>query len=239
MKKNNFNNTDVGNSKRLVLYHGKNLRYCYSVGCWFVWNGQYWEKDDGGIIETLAKDTVKKIYEEAEQEDSDRRTDLIKHGKNSESRQKINNMIALAQSEDGIPVKHQELDGDHWKLNCQNGVIDLKTGELLSHNRDYLMTHMIPVDYDPNADCPNWKSFLNRIMQDENGLVREVMIPFLQQAIGYSLTGSIKEQVMFVLYGSGRNGKSTFINVIKDLLGDYAKQASPYVHVEAFAWWDS
>lgn len=203
------------------------MRYCYPFGCWFVWNGKYWAKDDGCLVEGLAKDTVKKIHFEVEREDYERKQSLIKHALASEARQKINNMIALAQSEPGISINPSDFDGDHWKLNCRNSVIDLKTGEFLPHKRDYLMTQIIQVDYDPNAHCPNWETFINRIMRDKNGDLCENTISFLQKAIGYSLTGSINEQVLFVLFGSGRNGKSTFINILKELLGDYAKQANP------------
>lgn len=219
-----FNYTDLGNAKRLVHYYGRDLRYCYAFGSWYVWDGKRWSKDETGAIERKAKATVMNIYQEALQEEDEKRVSLMKHASSSESRQKISNMISLAQSEEGIPVTPAQLDEDQWKLNCLNGVIDLKNGVLLSHSRDDLITNMVEAEYDPNADCPTWKKFLNRIMQDDHGNVREELIHFLQKAVGYALTGSIKEQVMFFLHGSGKNGKSTFINVVKDLLGDYSRQ---------------
>jgi putative DNA primase/helicase len=221
-----FNNTDLGNAKRLVHYFGDDLKYCFAFGSWYVWDGKRWGIDQTGEIERKAKATVMKIYKEAMAEDDDKRIILMKHATKTESGQSLTNMIKWARSEEGIPVTPEQLDGDQWVLNCMNGTLDLKTGKLLPHQRDQFMTNILPVEYDPSAECPNWIKFLNRIMQDAQGNERPGLVEFLQRAVGYALTGSIKEQVIFFLYGSGKNGKSTFINTIKDLLGDYARQSS-------------
>lgn len=221
-----FSRTDLGNAKRLVYRHGHDIRYCYPFSNWFIWDGKRWEPDNTGEIERRAKETVLNIYKEATDAPDDQRIALSKHAIASEARNKIMAMIASAQSEPEIPVKPEQLDGDFWKLNCLNGTIDLKTGELLPHHREDYNTKLATVEYDSNADCPTWKTFLNRIMQDEDGKDRPDLVQFLQKAIGYSLTGSISEQCMFFLYGGGKNGKSTFINVIRDLLGEYAEQSN-------------
>jgi putative DNA primase/helicase len=221
-----FNRTDLGNAKRLIYRHGDDLRYCYAYGCWFVWDGRRWRTDETGEIERRSKETVLSIYQEAIESTEDQRIALNKHATVSESRNKIVAMIASAQSEPGIAVTPKQLDGDIWKLNCLNGVVDLKTGRLLPHSREELNTKLVQVIYDPNADCPTWKGFLNRIMQDEAGNVKVELIHFLQKSIGYALAGDITEQCMFFLYGGGKNGKSTFINTVKDLLGDYGMQSS-------------
>ncbi|MEH7221745.1 DNA primase family protein, partial [Bacillus toyonensis] len=118
------------------------------------------------------------------------------------------------------------LDSHNFLFNCDNGVIDLKTGELLPHDRDLLLTKLSPIKYDKNAECPNWKAFLESIFKTHTGEADYELINYLQKAIGYSLTGVTKEQVMFFLFGNGRNGKSTFINIIQDLLGDYGRQTN-------------
>ncbi|WP_242447977.1 DNA primase family protein, partial [Bacillus thuringiensis] len=125
-----------------------------------------------------------------------------------------------------VSVKKKELDAHNFLFNCDNGVIDLKTGELLPHNRDLLLTKISPIKYDKNAECPNWKAFLESIFKTSTGEADHELINYLQKAIGYSLTGVTKEQVMFFLFGNGRNGKSTFINIIQDLLGDYGRQTN-------------
>ena len=119
----------------------------------------------------------------------------------------------------GIPVLPEQLDTDRWLLNVLNGTIDLRTGDLREHRRENLITKLAPVIYDPEAACPVWLAFLNRIMCNN-----DVVIDFLQRAIGYALTGDTREQCLFLLYGTGANGKSTFIETLRAMLGDYACQ---------------
>jgi putative DNA primase/helicase len=128
-------------------------------------------------------------------------------------------MIALAKSEPGIPVTPQQLDANSWVLNVRNGTLDLRTGQLRPHAREDLLTKLAPVVYDPEAQCPLWEAFLSRIVANDAELIR-----FVQKALGYSLTGSTQEQCLFILYGTGANGKSTLIQTISALLGDYARQ---------------
>jgi putative DNA primase/helicase len=118
-------------------------------------------------------------------------------------------MLEQAQSMPGIPVQPIQLDSDPWLLNCPNGTLDLRVGVLRPHERNDLLTRCLPVEYDPQAQCPGWLKFLNVIMAGNGNL-----IGFLQRAIGYSLTGAIREHVLFILYGIGRNGKSTLLNTL-------------------------
>lgn len=220
-----FKRTDLGNAERLIYRHGKNLKYNNVFGKWFMWDGKRWNEDKVNQLQQLAKDTVRNIYQEAAlTEDGDTRQALSKHAMFSESASKLRNMVLLAESE--VPMLPDEMDTDLWLLNCKNGVIDLKSGELKPHNRDYLMTKVSQVAYDPQAKCPTWERFLEDVMQDEEGNVKHELIDFLQKAVGYSLTGDTSEQVLFFFYGTGRNGKSTFMNVINDVLGDYGKQTN-------------
>ena len=132
-------------------------------------------------------------------------------------------MVALAQSELPIPVKNDEFDNQPWLLNVQNGTVDLHTGRLRSHERNDLLTTCAPVNYDPDAKCPEWLAFLDRIMAGNYDL-----IDFIQRVIGYALTGDVSEQKLFFAWGSGANGKSTLFNTILGMLGnDYATQAAP------------
>ena len=131
-------------------------------------------------------------------------------------------MASLATSEPGIPVLPNQLDSDPWLLNVLNGVIDLRTGELLPHDPDRMITKLANVEYDAHARCPRWLDFLDRIM-DGN----ETLIQYLKRGLGYSLTGVIREHVLFVCHGIGRNGKSTFLDIILELLGEYGHKAPP------------
>ena len=213
--------TDLGNARRLVVGHGKNLRFCHESGKWLVWNGEIWATDNSGIVDRLAKETVRTIYLEAGGAANERdRGNLAKHALKSEAEARLRAMVNLAKTEPNISVTQAELDAGLWLLNCRNGTVDLRTGKLLPHNPDNLCTKQVPVAFDQRAKCPTWLAFLLRVMADNRGLVQ-----FLQRAIGYSLTGATREQVLLFLYGTGANGKSTFIETCRKLLGDYAQQA--------------
>jgi len=124
-------------------------------------------------------------------------------------------MIELAKSL--LAVDDGRLDADPWLLNVQNGTIDLKTGRREKHDPRDLLTKIAPVKANKRAKCPEFKKFIRRISGDDLRLVR-----FIQKAVGYTLTGITTEQVLFFVYGkSGNNGKSTLVNLIRDMLGDY------------------
>jgi putative DNA primase/helicase len=224
-----YNLTDLGNARRLVGLFGEDIRYCYAWGKWLIWNGSRWEKDGNGGIFRKAKDTVATIYSEAANaQDSEERKSLARHAASSESEARLRAMVSLAESEEGIPVKTDQLDADPWLLNCANGTVDLRTSELHPHQRENLITKIVPVEYAPAAECPAWIDFLQKIFSGNGNL-----ITFIQKALGYSLTGSTREQIVFFLYGSGANGKSTLINIIMALMGDYALQTPAETFLQA------
>lgn len=213
-----FHLTDLGNAERLVARHGQDLRYCHNWGKWLVWDGRRFAIDETGEPDRRAEETIRSIYAEAaEVEDKSERKALVDHARRSESRNRLQAMVALAQHK--CPVRSGDLDSDPWLLNVANGVLDLRTGELHAHARERLCTKLAPINYDPGAVCPTWDAFLSRIMSGNSNLVA-----FLQRAVGYSLTGNTSEQCLFILHGTGANGKSTFLTTIGALLGDYAAQ---------------
>jgi putative DNA primase/helicase len=213
-----LNLTDVGNAQRLIQRHGHNLRYCHLWRKWLIWDGIRWVPDETGRIKFLAKETVRSIYAEAEQVQDERlRKDLAGYAIRSESVQKVEAMVKLAESERGIPVLPDYLDIAPWLLNVLNGTLDLKTGLLHEHDSEDLMTKLAPVEYGPDYKAPLWESFLEKIMDGNENLIR-----FLQRAVGYALTGDTSEQVIFILYGTGANGKTTFLQAISAMMGEYA-----------------
>jgi putative DNA primase/helicase len=114
-----------------------------------------------------------------------------------------------------------DVDKDPWLFNVGNGTIDLKKGVFREHCREDMITKIAQVSYDGEAECPAWKQFIREIMD-----YKPELIEFLQTAAGWALTGDTSEQVMFILFGSGANGKSTFLNVLMKLMGDYGISAS-------------
>jgi hypothetical protein len=184
--------TDLANAERLVKRCGANLRYCPERG-WLVWNGKYWEPDADVKVEQGAKETVKSIYEEAMREtDMERRIKLMRGAAGSERANRIHGMVDLAKSEPTIRVQAEQLDGDQWLLNVQNGTIDLKTGELREHSREDLITKCCNVTFDPTAKAPTWERFVAEVMGGNQEL-----IGFVQWVVGYALTGDTSEQVLF------------------------------------------
>lgn len=216
------NLTDTGNAERFVNTFGDILKYCYERKKWLIWTGQVWEWDNGSQVMNMAKDVARNIYAEAAKEDDDKKREQIaKHAHLSESEARRKAMLELAQSEIGIPVDIKDLDSNHWIINCLNGTVNLKTGELRPHNSRDLLTIMLPFNYEPAAKCDLWLKFLNRVMDNKQELIR-----YLQKAIGYSLTGDTREQCLFFLYGLGRNGKSTFIGILRKLMGTYGHKTT-------------
>ena len=217
-----FNLTDLGNAERLVQRYGQNIRYSEERKRWLIWNGRVWEWDYGAKIMSLAKETTRNILREAaDEKDDEQRKALIKHAIRSESDRRLTAMVSLAQSEPGVPVKGNELNSNPWLFNCFNGTVDLRTGELLPYSREDLITIISPVSYDPNAPCELWLKFLDRVTGDNVELAE-----YLQRAVGYSLTGDMRAQILFFLYGLGNNGKSTFMTTIRKVIAGYGATAS-------------
>ncbi|MBU1699754.1 MAG: hypothetical protein KJ970_09965 [Candidatus Eisenbacteria bacterium] len=224
IEKDTFHLSDVGNAQRLVGLYGDVVRYLYTWQCWFIWDGVRWLRDESGEILRYAKETIRCLYKDASCLTNEYdRLNLAKHALRSENEGRLRAMVNLAQSEPGIPVTPDELDADPYVLNCSNGQLSLKTGNFKGHmeadHRSSLCTKLVPVIFDPTATCPTWDRFLLQIMGGIEALVR-----YLQRAVGYGLTGNTSEQCLILLYGLGANGKSTFLNIIIKMLGDYAAQ---------------
>jgi putative DNA primase/helicase len=216
-----YHMTDVGNGERFAAQHSEIARYSHPEKSWYIWDGMRWKRDAMGEAVVLAKKTARSIYAEAMLEiDDERRKKIGTHAASSESAVKQAAMLKMAQSEPGIATRPESFDADPMLLNVLNGTIDLKTGELREHDRENMITRMIPVEYDPDAMCPRWQEFLEMVTGGDQDL-----IDFLYKAVGYALTGNTQEQCILILWGAGQNGKSTFIDVLLALLADYAASA--------------
>jgi putative DNA primase/helicase len=215
-----FNLTDLGNSERFIAEHGEDVLYCYAWSRWLVWSGARWERDDGGKVHRLAKATVRNIYREAAAaEDEKERKALAAHAKSSEAEARIRAMLELAKSE--VPVFSEQLDARPWFLNVQNGTIDLRRGALRPHHREDLITKLAPVEYRQDAEAPRFLRYLAEVFAGD-----EQLIAFVRRFAGYSLTGSTEERVFAILHGTGKNGKTTLVELLRDVLGDYAANTS-------------
>ena len=211
--------TDLGNARRFVARYRGMVLYCEKWGKWFLWDNQRWRDDEKLGIISKAASLIRSLYGMAKQiKDEDERKAFLSHLVRSESFRSLNSMVSLAKSDAAIARLPEDFDANPWVLTVENGTIDLRTGKLLPHDPSRAITKLAPVVYDSDATCPNWLEFLNMVMKQ-----RPSLVAFLQRAFGCCLTGIASDKAMFILYGSaGDNGKSTMVDVIQRLLGDYA-----------------
>ena len=212
--------TDLGNAERFVALFGHEVRHNADKNAWIVWNGKRWDDSDQSAITPKVKRSIRSIADSEEVAD-------IAHAMKSESSGAIRSMLALASVEPGIPVREEDLDPDPFIFNCQNGMIDLRTGELLPHDRLKLCSKIARIEYDPKAECPRFLDFLNDIT-----LGRADYVNFLQRWFGYSMTADVSAQTFVICYGNGANGKSTLVELIARIMGDYGKSAAPDTFIQ-------
>lgn len=218
---------DMGNAERFVDLFGENVRYCYTEKKWYFYNSMRWSVDNLGVILRMADKCVEamkaeaKLYLQADEESGgDMAKAFEKHMKSSRSNKSKKAM--LNEIEHHLPILPIQMDRYKMALNTPSGIINLKNGDVKAHNPEYYFTKITSVDCAEAADCPRWLAFLDDIFAGDKDLIR-----YIQKAVGYSLTGSTAEQCAFFFYGTGRNGKSTFIDVIRDVFGDYAANIQP------------
>ena len=219
-----INATDLGNARRLVAAFGDRIRYCPPWNKWLLYDGTRWEIDDEGLINRLATEIPKMIVVEAmkmsHETDEDRKAQkmMIGFALRTEEKYKLQAMIDVAKCLPGIPVLPELLDRDPWALNCQNGTIDLKTGELRPHFKEDYITKLVKIEYDPLAKSPLWANHMFQVFQG-----KQDMIGFVKRALGYSCSGLTDERCWFNEWGpEGYNGKTTINETVADILNDYS-----------------
>lgn len=214
--------TDLVTADLLIDRHGRNLRYVHPWGQWLTWETGHWQEDQEGRAAHLAKLVVRNLLAKTPDiEDDKERRARIKDIQEAERAGRIDGCLKLARVDPTITAQPEHFDQNPWAFNLQNGTIDLQTGELRKHRREQLLTKQAPVAHDPAAAAPAWEAFLERVLPDP------AVRLFLQRAVGYSLAGGNPAQILLILYGAGANGKSTFLEVTRKLLGPYGQQAPP------------
>ncbi len=227
--------TDLANAVRFEEAFGHSAKHSSSHG-WLVWDGTRWKRDSKGadllaqkigeLIRGEIKDVSAKL-EPGDREAFERLTAYIdalrKRLKPTESRRGIDDALKLSMCRPGINADAIEFDSDPWALNVLNGTVDLRTGELRSHRREDFNTKLAPVEYDGSAKCPRWLRFLDEIFDGDAELVA-----WMQWLCGYTATGSTHRHIFPILHGSGRNGKSVLLNILRHVLGtDYTVVVNP------------
>lgn len=215
---------DTGETDRVIDQFGDAIKYSYINKCWYIFNGSYWEVDQSGKIHQLIDAMTESIGKEKieipadtdeKEEDAIKKAfdKFVKHSRSNSAKKAV-----MDELKHRVSVAPNEFDIDKTLLNASNGYIDLASGELHDHDIEKLFSKEANVEYSDKASCDEWIKFLDQIFNHDQEL-----IDYVQTAVGYSMTGSIKEQIMFILYGNGRNGKSVFLETISNILGTYAK----------------
>ncbi len=210
--------TDSGNAELLASLYKDILRYDHAARRWLVWREHWWTTDQDAEVIRLAKQAVRlRGRQAAEIEDEGLQDKVRKWARQSEALSRLKAAIELAQAEPQLKDDGTRWDSNSMLLGLKNGVLDLRTGRL-RHGRpsDYITLHA-DISFDAKAQCPRWRKFIEEIFGGELAL-----IDYVHKAVGYSITGSTQEQVIFLCYGTGANGKSTFLEVMRHVLGSYA-----------------
>lgn len=209
--------TDHGNAQRLVDSYGDEIIHVEAWG-WMVWDNDRWVADDKKLVVAHTRETVQGIYDEAVGAPSkDKRKALMKHANLSEAAGRINAMVELAKSDARVSRSVDDFDQQPWLFACKNGTIDLRTGDLLPHSREHMITRFSKVEYDPSYKCAMWDDFLEYATFGDQELIR-----YLQQAAGYTLTADTREECLFLIHGPAASGKSTFMDGLMTACGEYA-----------------
>ena len=211
--------TDAGNAARLLHANRDRIRFVSRWGRWLVYDGARWRLDHADTVVShlaaqIGPQLVSRVTEVYAQPDKLR--PLLAAVRRAESASGIAATLTLAASVPGVAIDHEALDADPWLLNVRNGTVDLRTGELRSHDPDDLLTMAAAVDYDAIAAAPGWEAFLERVLPDTE--VRS----FVQRCCGLALIGAQLEHLLITCLGGGANGTSTMTRVVADVLGDYA-----------------
>lgn len=210
--------TDAGNAERLFALHGDDYRYVGRWDSFVIWDGARWVEDHRNRMLDFVRSTARAVYRQAERLEGEQRAHYAKISARLESSGGAEGALKFAGAIQESVVLPDEFDQHPYLFNCLNGTIDLRTGELRQHRRENLLMKVAPVEYDPQADCPRFKQFLAEVFEPHPDV-----IPWLQKALGYSLTGSVREQCFFICWGTGGNGKGTLHNTLAELIGDYGQ----------------
>lgn len=212
--------TEFGNAQRLVKEQDGKMIYVAETDMWYLWAGNYWRKGSQTEIEQLAKDTVNNLILDC-QDIGGVGGDAMDFIKKSMEAKMINNMVRLARSEPSVLIGFERLDSNRMLLGVGNGAVDLTTGKLHDADPSDCITVATDVEYLAGEACPVWEKTLQDIFANDGELIH-----YMQKLIGYSVLANPIESLFVIMYGDGSNGKSTFINTIRDVLGHHAKVAN-------------
>lgn len=218
-----YGRDEIGIGNAFADYFKPIARFNRSRGIWYVYDGKVWQPDEGGLaVAELAKLLADRLYTFALQiKDEDTRNRYIKRVLKLQQRKNRRTMLEDAKSVH--PISFSAFDRNKYLFNCENGTLDLDTLEFRGHDPKDFITKMSHVTYDPDATSPRWIQFIDEVMEGNVAVAR-----YLQKCFGYSMTGDNSQHYLFIMNGpKTRNGKTTTIDTILKVMGEYGRSAKP------------
>lgn len=210
--------TEFGNAERMLDRYGDGLMFVPETEDWYLWTGVYWRKAVKVEIEHLAKETIKALPREAQ--DHQDAGEFFQFCALSQQVKMVRNMVMLAASDPRVAVPARELDKYSHLFGVQNGVVDLRTGHLIPSDPNYRITLTAGCDFQASAKCPLFLSTIHEVFSGDTDLVEYVL-----RAFGYAAMGDPTQDVLFIPFGNGSNGKSTILGNVRKAFGTYARSA--------------
>ena len=222
---NDFN--DTGNAYKLIEKFGDNVRFNVDNGRWMLWNDRYWQTDIYNNIKNFAEIIAEDFKQQALiADDNEERKAIYRNVKRILSSSGKSAMLKEAEHIPNVPVSNNDFDTDPDVVNCESGILNLRTGEIVEHDKNKMLSKF--TSYSLTEESPKrWLKFLDDIFEGD-----QEIIDYVHKVAGYSLTGSMREQSMFILIGDGANGKSLFLEIINLVCGSYGATSNVEILIE-------
>ena len=220
-----YESFQIGNARMFVDFFRRIILMNDTRGCWYIYDGRVWRPDNHNHrINEMAKDFHGRLSSFANSITSaDTRERFLERVRKIDEKKFRDIMVKDAGADKSITVKMDAFDRDKYIFNCHNGTINLRTLDFRPHSPSDRLTKMTEVDYDPEATCPRWLTFMDEVFEGDADRIR-----YLQKAIGYAMSGDTRLECMFILYGpTSRNGKGTTMETVLRIMGEYGRTAKP------------
>lgn len=211
-----YTQTDDGNAQHLLDWIKDRYVYLAEEKIFLLWDGTQWRQDARGALSYEFRTMCRAKLQEAEQRGDET---AAKWWKRSLNASRVDAAIRMMRDNPGVTVIHDELDRDRHLINVANGVYDLQRHELVPHERSLMMTRTMGTEFNPQATCPQFEGFMERVLPDED------MRAYVQRALGYSLLGDADQRSLFLICGPSGTGKSTLMATMELLFGGYGATA--------------
>jgi len=213
----------LGLAERVVDMYREHLYYLSETKTWMAWNGNKFQPCTEETLIKKVRDCIEKLPMELTiNQIGKARNKIITHQKLIEAAEsnmttgRLKEIIRILPTIDGVIANPDSFNSSQTLINCKNGILDMKTGDIIQSDPQYLLSQKTSVDYNPGATCKTFDNFILEICNNDTELMH-----YLQVFCGYLFTGLTREQKLFVFYGLGANGKSLLISILLSIAGDY------------------